>query len=138
MDSLSTLLTVTTAGVTLHNVLQALAARLGRVAADVGTGNAQVLRNDVVSVADAVQAHDPALIATVTADAQRIAAAAEAEVLRVRHNAAEELRRLAAVVEQAAGATAPASPAVMSDPAAAPVAVVLAPQAVDPTPASAV
>lgn len=115
------LLALVTSGVTLHNGLQLLVAKLTSVAAAVESGDVKSLVHDAKGVEDFVQTHDPALAKAVAGEADRLKADATAEVARLRHSAAEELRRLAADVEKVAG-SAPAQVAVVPTDPASPVA----------------
>ncbi|WP_035800369.1 hypothetical protein [Kitasatospora mediocidica] len=100
------LLALVTSGVTLHNGLQLLVAKLTSVANAVASGDVKSLVHDAKGVQDFVQIHDPALAKAVVGEADRLKADAVAEVTRLRRAAAEELRQLAADVEKVAGATA--------------------------------
>src|SRR5206468_1249436 len=94
------------------NILQIgvdrLAASLTKVAADVDSGNVQALKHDAKGVVHFVQTHDPALAKAVEAKYAEVKASAEDEVAKLRHAAAEELRKLAESVEKAAGVPADA------------------------------
>lgn len=105
--SFNDLMGLTLGGVSLHNVLQyavrKLTAPVAKVAADVESGNVQALKHDAAGVVDFVETHDPALAKAVEAKYAEVKASAEDEVAKLRHAAAEELRKLAESVEKAAG-----------------------------------
>ncbi|MEU7096047.1 hypothetical protein [Kitasatospora aureofaciens] len=109
--SFSQLLALVGSGVTLHNGLRLLAAKLSAVATAVETGDVKTLAHDAKGAIDFVETHDPALAKSVEAEASKLKDEALAEVAKARHAAAETLRALAADVEKAASASAPASPA---------------------------
>ena len=96
-------------GVTLHNVLGYVSARLTGVATAVATADVATLRHDASGALDYVETHDPAVAKAVAEKADQLRADAQAEVDRVRADAAAELRKLAAAVEHAASAV-PAVP----------------------------
>jgi Holliday junction resolvasome RuvABC DNA-binding subunit len=118
LASFPDLLTLVLSGVTAHNGLQILASRLNRVATAVDQGDVKTLAHDAHGVVDWVETHDPALAKAAEAEALRLKGEAMAEVVKVRHDAAEEIRKLATAVESAATAlpvtpveAAPATPA---------------------------
>lgn len=98
-------------GVSLDHVLsyvrERLTARLTSVATAVETGNVAQLRHDAAGVVDFVETHDPALAKAVEAKVHATEAAAQAEVEKARSHAAEELRKVASLLE-GIGAPAPA------------------------------
>ena len=116
------LLGLTLGGVSLHNALQyvvrrltaPVAAKVSQVAADVESGNVQALKHDAAGIVDFVETHDPALAKAVEAKYAEVKASAEDEVAKLRHAAAEELRKLAESVEKVAhvseDASAPVAP----------------------------
>lgn len=114
MVNLTGLASVVFGGVTLHNALQyavrRVTAPINKVAADVESGNVKALQHDAAGVVDFVETHDPALAKAVEAKYAEVKASAEDEVAKLRHAAAEELRKLAESVENAAH-VAPATPA---------------------------
>jgi hypothetical protein len=107
------LMSAAVGGVSLHNLLQVgvnrLAAGVNKVAADVESGNVKGLVHDAAGVVDFVQTHDPALAKAVEAKYDAVKASAEAEIVKARHAAAEELRKLAESVEKATGVVPDAS-----------------------------
>jgi hypothetical protein len=112
------LLTLVGGGVTLHNALGYLSARLTGASNAVATADIATLQHDATGVVDYVQAHDPALAKAVEDERAKLTAEAEAEVAKVRASAAEELRKLAAAVEHAS-ASVPLAPATPDAPVAA-------------------
>lgn len=109
LTSFPDLLTLVLSGVTVHNGLQLLVAKMTAVATAVDQGDVKALAHDAHGVVDWVETHDPALAKTVENDVEKLKAEAADEIARARHAAAEEIRRLAAAVESAATAL-PAAP----------------------------
>jgi hypothetical protein len=115
--TLTDLLSATLGGVTLHNVLQygvrkLTAPAVGKVksvAADVESGNVKSLEHDAKGVVDFVETHDPALAKAVEEKYDALKASAEGEVAKLRHAAADELRKLAESVEKVSGVAEPAA-----------------------------
>lgn len=113
--SFSSLLGLTLGGVSLHNALQYVVRRVtapvAKVAADVESGKVAALKHDAAGIVDFVETHDPALAKAVEAKYAEVKASAEDEVAKLRHAAAEELRKLAESVEKVAGVPTATSPA---------------------------